>query len=691
MPGRFISNTAVSQLNPRQREAVHYIDGPLLVLAGAGSGKTSVITRKIAYLIEQCGIDARHIAAVTFTNKAAREMRARVGKLIKGPAAKGLTVSTFHTLGLTILRREHRRLGFKAGFSIFDAEDSLGLIRDMLISEHGGDSDQAGVVQQRISQWKNDLVTPEQAAALAQGPADLLCAQAYIRYQRALKAYNAVDFDDLILRPAELFASDAEALEQWRARIRYLLVDEYQDTNGAQYQLVKLLIGQRQGLTVVGDDDQSIYAWRGARPENLAQLQIDYPHLKVVKLEQNYRSTGRILRAANTVIANNAHVFEKSLWSEFGPGDPIRIVRCANEEVECERVVSEILDHQLRHRGKYGDYAILYRGNHQAKLLELKLQHFQVPYKISGGTSFFARNEIKDVMAYLRLLINPDDDNAFLRIVNVPRRKIGASTLEGLGTYATERGISLHAACEEIGLQTHLPEAALSRLREFTDWLQQTRRRMQGDDAIDAIKGMLRDIDYEDWLQQNSSSPTVAERRMANVMTLVDSLKNSLERAAEENGDSDGANDVVNDNGIEAAIAKLVLRDLLERQQDEEESDDRVQLMTLHAAKGLEFPHVYIIGMEEELLPHRNSIEADSIEEERRLCYVGITRARRTLTLTLCAKRKQFGEMHSCEPSRFLAELPSEDVLWEGRDAPDPEQTKSRARATLAGLKNLLD
>ncbi|HEY3700080.1 MAG TPA: DNA helicase Rep [Spongiibacteraceae bacterium] len=675
----------MTSLNSRQREAVHYIDGPLLVLAGAGSGKTSVITRKIAYLIEHCGIAAKHIAAVTFTNKAAREMRGRVGKLIKGSAAAGLTISTFHTLGLNILRREHRKLGFKAGFSIFDAEDCLGLIRELLITEHGGDADQAGVIQHRISQWKNDLIAPEQAAAMAQGPADLLCAQAYIRYQRALKAYNAVDFDDLILRPAELFATDADVLAQWHTRIRYLLVDEYQDTNGAQYQLVKLLVGQRQGLTVVGDDDQSIYAWRGARPENLAQLQNDYPHLKVVKLEQNYRSTGRILRAANQIIANNPHVFEKSLWSEFGPGDPIRIVRCANEDTECERVVTEIVDHHMRHRGKLGDYAVLYRGNHQAKLLELKLQNFQVPYKISGGTSFFARNEIKDVMAYLRLLINPDDDNAFLRIVNVPRRKIGASTLESLGQYATERGIGLHAACAEIGLQSHLPEAALARLREFIDWLQQTRRRMQGDDAVEAVRDMLRDIDYEDWLQQNSSSPTVAERRMANVLTLVDSLKNTLERAAEE------SNSEIDDNGIEAAIAKLVLRDLLERQQDEDESNDRVQLMTLHAAKGLEFPHVYIIGMEEELLPHRNSIEADTIEEERRLCYVGVTRAQRTLTLTFCAKRKQFGDFLNCTPSRFLDELPAEDVEWEGRESADPAVSKTRARATLAGLKNLLD
>jgi ATP-dependent DNA helicase Rep len=670
----------VNSLNPRQREAVKYIDGPLLVLAGAGSGKTSVITRKIAYLIEKCGIQGRHIAAVTFTNKAAREMRERVAALLRGPAAKGLTIATFHTLGLTLLRKEHRKLGFKSGFSIFDAEDARGLIKDILIAEHGGDNDQAGLIQQRISAWKNDLIDPDQAVAAAQGPADMLCAQAYVRYQRALKAYNALDFDDLILRPVELLQSDADTLEKWRGQIRYLLVDEYQDTNTAQYQLVKLLVGQRAGLTVVGDDDQSIYAWRGARPENLAQLQQDYPHLKVVKLEQNYRSTGRILRAANQVIANNAHVFEKALWSEFGPGDPIRIIRCANEEAECERVATEILDHHLRKKSRFEDYAVLYRGNHQARLLELKLQSYQVPYRISGGTSFFARNEIKDVMAYLRLLINPDDDNAFLRIINVPRRKIGASTLEGLGTYATARGIGMLAACAEIGLESQLPEAAVARLREFTHWLEQIRRRAQGDDAIAAVRDMVRDIEYEDWLRENSSSTAVAERRMGNVTTLIDGLQNTLERDRENS-----------DAGIDSAIAKLVLRDLMERQEEEGDDADKVQLMTLHAAKGLEFANVYIIGMEEELLPHRNSIEGDGIEEERRLCYVGITRARRNLTLTFCARRKQYGDYVSCLPSRFIDELPVEDIEWEGRDGGDPVASKNRARATLAGLRDLLD
>ncbi|WP_372749441.1 DNA helicase Rep, partial [Litorivivens sp.] len=634
----------MSQLNPRQREAVRYIDGPLLVLAGAGSGKTSVITRKIAYLVEQCGIEAKYITAVTFTNKAAREMRERIGSLLSPGAGKGLNISTFHTLGLNILRSEFKTLGYKSGFSIFDQQDCQALLKDLLIQQHGSDGDQVDHIQRAISDWKNDLVAPEEAIAQAQGPADILCSQAYLRYQQALKAYNALDFDDLILLPVTLFRDYPEVLEKWQQKVRYMLVDEYQDTNGAQYELVKKLVGMRAALTVVGDDDQSIYAWRGARPENLGQLQQDYPHLKIVKLEQNYRSTARILKAANTVIANNPHLFDKALWSELGYGDPIRVIKCPNEDAECERVVTEILDHKLRSGTRFGDYAVLYRGNHQARLLELKLQAHQVPYKLSGGTSFFARNEIKDVMAYLRLLINPDDDNAFLRIVNVPRRKIGTSTLEALGRYATDRGVPMYSACEELGLESHLPAAGVQRLREFTQWLDMLRRRCYEDDPIETIRQLLRDIDYLDWLMQNSSSPAVAEKRMANVFVLVDSLKKSLEKDE--------------DTDIEGAITKLVLRDMLERQEDEQESADQVQLLTLHASKGLEYPHVYVIGMEEGILPHQNSLDADTIDEERRLCYVGITRAKRTLTLTYCSKRKSFGEMNICEPSRFLSELP---------------------------------
>ena len=389
----------MTQLNARQREAVLYIDGPCLVLAGAGSGKTSVITRKIAYLIQQCDLPARHIAALTFTNKAAREMKERVTGLVKGAAAKGLTVSTFHNLGLNIIRREYKTLGFKPGFSIFDAEDARSLLKELMLRDGDLDSDHLDLVQHQISNWKNDLTSPEHALSHAQSPGEQAIALIYQRYNQALRAYNAVDFDDLILIPVHLFQQHADVLARWQRKIRYLLVDEYQDTNSSQYLLVKLLVGDRCALTVVGDDDQSIYAWRGARPENMSLLKQDFPSLKVIKLEQNYRSTSRILRVANHLIANNPHEFDKALWSEMGLGDPIRVVRCPNEDGEAERIATEILTQRLRQQNKFRDYAILYRGNHQARLLELKLQHHQIPYKISGGSSFFAKTEIKDVMA----------------------------------------------------------------------------------------------------------------------------------------------------------------------------------------------------------------------------------------------------------------------------------------------------
>ncbi|TGD71852.1 DNA helicase Rep [Mangrovimicrobium sediminis] len=664
----------MSQLNPRQREAVRYIDGPLLVLAGAGSGKTSVITQKIAYLVENCGIRANRIAAVTFTNKAAREMRERVGKLLGGGASEGLTVSTFHQLGLKIIRTERRQLGLKNGFSIFDNQDGQALVRDLLVSEHGADGDQAGNIVQRISQWKNDRVLPEQAVAAAQGPAEMLCAQAYLRYQRALRAYNALDFDDLILLPTLLFEEHPDILERWQNQLHYLLVDEYQDTNASQYLLVRQLIGMRGGLTVVGDDDQSIYAWRGARPENLGQLQEDFPGLRVVKLEQNYRSTGRILNAANTLIANNSHLFDKSLWSELGPGEPLRVLQCADEQDEATQVVAEIIDHKLRKGGRYGDYAILYRGNHQSRLLELELQQQQVPYHLSGGTSFFARNEVKDVMAYLRLLLNPDDDNAFLRIANVPRRKLGATTLEALGQFANGVHCSLTAAIGRVD-SSQMNEAGLARLREFRNWLDGVRRAVDAGDGIAAVRSMLRDMNYFEWLRSQSSSREVAERRMSNVDFLVDGLQRLM-----------GEDEV----GLDEAISRMVLRDLLEQQEEEAAGPESVQLMTLHASKGLEFPHVYIIGMEEKLLPHRSSIDEGNIDEERRLAYVGITRARQSLTMCMARKRRQFGESIDCEPSRFIAELPQDDLRWQGREDDAPEANVKRGQETLAGLKSLL-
>ncbi len=663
----------MTQLNPRQKEAVHYIDGPLLVLAGAGSGKTSVITRKIAYLVNTCGIRSKNIAAVTFTNKAAREMRERVSKLLGSEAAEGLTVSTFHQLGLRIIREERKTLELKSGFSIFDGQDSQGLIKDLLIQEHGSDGDQAQTIAHRISSWKNDRLLPSQALAAASGPADILCAQAYTRYQKALKAYNALDFDDLIMLPTLLFEREPNILEKWQNRLRYLLVDEYQDTNGSQYLLVKQLVGLTGGLTVVGDDDQSIYAWRGAKPENLALLQDDFPALKIVKLEQNYRSTSRILKAANTLIANNDHVFDKQLWSELGYGDHLRVLSCADETAEADQVVAEIIDHKLRKQGRFGDYAILYRGNHQARLVEVALQQMDVPYQMSGGTSFFARNEVKDIMAYLRLLINGDDDNAFLRIANTPRRKLGASTIEALGTHANARRCSMGVAIRHLG-PDQMPPASVARLREFSEWLDQTRQRCRGERGVAGVRQMVRDIRYEDWLNQISSSEDVAQRRMANIDFLLESLQQVMSREKVD---------------LDEAISRLILRDLLEQQEEEDSAADRVQLMTMHAAKGLEFPHVFIIGMEENLLPHRASVQDGNIEEERRLAYVGITRARQTLAMTMARKRRQFGETIDCEPSRFIAELPQDDLQWQGGEKADAAVEQQRAEETLDSLKAL--
>ena len=665
----------MNDLNPSQREAVRHLEGPLLVLAGAGSGKTRVITAKIAHLIEQGGIAARHITAVTFTNKAAREMKGRVGKLLDAQAGRGLSISTFHTLGLNILRRELKAAGLRADFSIFDEQDVEQLLRE-LTKKNEADKETLQRARWQISAWKNDLIDPDAAQGSASDDFESFYAALYGAYQRALRVYNAVDFDDLILLPVSLLRSDPALRERWQNRIRYMLVDEYQDTNGAQYELVKLLVGVRGALTVVGDDDQSIYAWRGARPENLARLRDDFPHLHVIKLEQNYRSTGRILRAANTLIANNEHVFEKRLWSELGPGELLRVVNCRDEEDEAERVISEIIQQRFNSGAPYSSFAILYRGNHQARPFEKALRTQNIPYFISGGTSFFSRSEVKDVMAYLRLIVNPNDDGAFLRIINTPRREIGTSTLETLSHYAAERRCSLFQAIDELALGERLKARPLSRLREFSAWLGSMGRGSE-DSPVETVRQLLNDLDYRDWIEQTSGSDKAAARRWENVEDLIGWLEKL--RADEQKGGSLGH-----------MVNHLSLMDILERQ-DEEDSGDRVVLMTLHGAKGLEFPHVFLVGMEEDLLPHRSSIEEDNIAEERRLAYVGVTRAQRTLVMTCAERRRRAGELVRCEPSRFLQELPDDDLKWEGRGATlSTEEKQARGKASLAGLKAML-
>lgn len=669
------------KLNPNQDEAVKYVSGPCLVLAGAGSGKTRVITNKIAYLVKQCGYKARNIAAVTFTNKAAREMKERVAQTLGKSESKGLMVSTFHTLGLNIIKREYKALGLKPGFSLFDDQDQLALLKELTEKQLDGDKDLLRQLLSTISNWKNDMLTPEQVIKRAQGEQQQLFADCFSMYHKQMKAYNALDFDDLILLPVLLMKTNHEVCQRWQNRIRYLLVDEYQDTNSSQYELVKLIVGERGRLTVVGDDDQSIYSWRGAKPQNLVLLGQDYPKLKLIKLEQNYRSTSRILRAANILIANNPHVYEKSLFSEIPDGEKLKVLLAKDEEHEAERVTGELIAHKFLNRTEYRDYAILYRGNHQSRLIEKSLMQNRVPYKLSGGTSFFARAEIKDIMAYLRVLVNPDDDNAFLRIVNTPRREIGPVTLEKLGSYANMRSKSLFEASFEIGLEQHLSGRGLENLRRFTHWLVKIADQSERGDKVEAVRSLVRDINYEDWLYETSTSAKAAEMRMKNVSDLYSWIVSDLE----------GDNYDQEEKSLKEVVQRLTLRDMMERG-EEEENTDAVQLMTLHASKGLEFPYVYLIGSEEGILPHQTSIDEDNIEEERRLMYVGITRAQRELTFTMCKERRQFGELIKPTQSRFLDELPFDDVEWEVNKKPQSQEERmAKGQAHIASLRAMFN
>jgi ATP-dependent DNA helicase Rep len=665
------------KLNPGQNEAVNFISGPCLVLAGAGSGKTRVITNKIAYLVRECELPARYIAAVTFTNKAAREMKERVAQTLGKKEARGLKISTFHTFGLNIIKSEVKTLGLKPGFSLFDNKDSMSLLKDLTEVEFDGDKELLSGLQSCISNWKNDLILPEDLKNRTLSPSDIEHAEFYQRYYNHLRAYNALDFDDLILLPTVLLKNNEAVRKKWQNKIRYLLVDEYQDTNTSQYELVRLLVGERARFTVVGDDDQSIYSWRGARPQNLVLLQKDFPKLRVIKLEQNYRSTERILHCANILIQNNPHIFEKKLFSELGYGEPLQVITAKNEDHEAERVVAELMAHKFMQATKFKDYAILYRGNFQSRVFEKVLMSNRIPYKISGGMSFFGRTEVKDIMAYLRLLVNQDDDNALLRVINTPTRGIGRVSLEKLGNLANLNRSSMFEAAFDPNLQDVLTGKALVSVEQFSRWIVELSDRAVRGDGIATIREMIKTMGYEEWLYESSTSPKAAEMGMANISTLFGWISNMLE-----------GSELDPPMTLQEVVNRLILRDMMERGEDSEETD-QVQLMTLHASKGLEFPYVFIVGMEEGLLPHQSSIDEDNIEEERRLAYVGITRAQKLLFMTLVKERRQYGEVNNPEPSRFLHELPQDDLVWEHKKPKVSAQ--ERQQKSQVGIANLRD
>lgn len=674
-------HTLPTTLNGPQRAAVLYLNGPCLVLAGAGSGKTRVITQKIAYLLRECSYTGRQIVALTFTNKAAREMSERVRELVEPRLSKGLTISTFHSLGLKFLREEAEAVGLKSSFSIMDATDALAIVQELLATT---DKARLREVQQTISLWKNALMGPDEAEKSANTPGQAEAARVYRSYDATLKAYQSVDFDDLIRLPTQLLMQNETVRSRWQARVKYLLIDEYQDTNVCQYRLVQALVGDRAMFTAVGDDDQAIYAWRGATVENLTQLTRDYPSLQLIKLEQNYRSVQRILTAANQVISHNPNVFDKKLWSELGVGEPIRVSSMDNDQVESESVAMRISAERFERQAQWRDFAILYRSNQQARIVEQALRNLRIPYTISGGQSFFDKTEIRDVLSYLRLLANEEDDPAFIRAITTPKRGVGQSTLQVLGQFAAERRLSLFAAVFELGESSGLAARQLEPLQVFVAYIQRLQQEASkpdgGPPASEALENMLEAIQYERYLYDTWEERQAATR-WQNVMELVAWLK----RKADEDG-----------LRLLDLAQHVALVTMLERGDDEE--PDAVKLSTLHASKGLEFPHVFLIGVEEGLLPHMGREEEDGetpdgadvlvqrVQEERRLMYVGITRAQRSLHISWCKKRRRAREDLIREPSRFIAEMGESAAPAAAAD----EMAGLSPKARLDMLKGLL-
>jgi ATP-dependent DNA helicase Rep len=675
-------------LNAPQREAVRYLDGPCLVLAGAGSGKTRVITQKIAYLLRECGYMSRNVVALTFTNKAAREMAERVKTLVDARLAKGLIISTFHALGVRILHEEATHAGLKPRFSILDADDAIMIIQELLATT---DRARLKAVQTTISLWKNAQLDPEDAERTAITPAEVEAARVYRRYNATLAAYQAVDFDDLIYVPAQLLEHNAEVRERWQNRVRYLLVDEYQDTNVCQYRLVQLLTGTRAMFTAVGDDDQAIYTWRGATIENLAKLTTDYPGIKLIKLEQNYRSVQRILAAANKVLQQNPKLFDKTLWSELGAGEPIIVSAMDSEEHEAESIAMKISAARFERQAQWKDFAVLYRSNHQSRPLEQALRNLKIPYTISGGSSFFDKAEVRDILSYLRLIANDADDPAFIRAVTTPKRGIGQATLQTLGQYAAMRELSLMAAVSESGLESLLQARHLEPLRTFGEFIRRLQWRagrgaVRAKDVTSAepagvlLDDLLHAIQYERYLYDTLDERS-AQGRWENVCELIGWLKRKAEQ---------------DDMTLFDLVQHVALVTMLER--DQEGEPNAVKLSTLHASKGLEYPHVYLIGVEEDLLPHVGKDDTDGdparstenltlrIQEERRLMYVGITRAQRSLSLSWCKKRRKAREERSREPSRFIAEMGLGDTRIQEDEATVAMSPKER----LNMLRNLL-
>ncbi len=672
-------------LNPQQLKAVKQTEGAVLVLAGAGSGKTRVITYRIAYLIIAKRIPPENILAVTFTNKAANEMKERVHGLVGKERGEGVIVSTFHSLCVRILRREIEKLGYKRNFSIYSSSDQVGLVRQIVreLSLDGKKYD-AEAILWKISAAKNSLVSPRDYKPRSGDEYELAAARVYPKYQSALKAFNALDFDDIIMLVIELFRGRPDVLERWQDRFRYIMVDEYQDTNAAQFLLIKLLAAKYSNLCVVGDDDQSIYGWRGADVGNILDFEKDYADCRVIKLEQNYRSTGNILQAANSVIKNNSRRKEKTLWTDTGAGRLIDLVVANDDEEEASTVVERIQLETFRDKLSYGDFAILYRANAQSRAFEEKLRYANIPYVLIGGMEFYERKEVKDSLSYLKVISNPRDEVALLRIVNFPRRGIGDGTVVRINQWSMEHECPLFDAFGRVAEISGIAPATKDLALGFHDLLAGARQRLLKRGSLaHRISALFKEIGIEDELYRTIDDRAAARRRVENVEQIINAAAGYEENTA--------------DPTLAGFLEKVSLLDdeNFPGKGKKEPGKDAVVLMSLHSSKGLEFPHVFLAGMEEGLLPHGKSVDEDfSIDEERRLCYVGITRARRHLTITRCLYRKKYGKLQERYPSRFMEELP-EHLLnqQKGKEASAAaeEETDRLAGNFFARMQSMLE
>ncbi len=686
---------AKMQLNAAQQEAVTYTQGPCLVLAGAGSGKTRVIITKIAYLLRNNLAQPAQILAVTFTNKAAAEMRERIALEVGPEISSQLTICTFHSLGRQILKEQAQLLRLGSHFSIFDETDTLKILKGIIASDYSTlkstqSADYLSTVASHISRWKGELKNP--SSILKDPKSDHITAELYQKYSDYLRACNAVDFDDLIYLPTRLLLLNEKVRSYYQQRYRYIMVDEYQDTNHTQYYLLMCLVASNQRFMVVGDDDQSIYSWRGARPENIKQLTVDFPELKVIKLEQNYRSTSRILHCANSIIAHNQHLFSKTLYSGIEGGEPIRVVTCNDNEQSCEYIAAEILGHRFDHRCKWGDYAILYRSNSQSRDMEKALMSAHIPCKITGDTSFFARMEVKDIMAWCRVLTNPKDDAALLRIINVPHRGIGAQTIKIMTELGRKFNRCLYDCAISQEMHSALNKQQVDALCSFLGLLFDLRHKLAQHHDLEVCRTLIDKIGYRGYLRAENASTNAFEWKLKNVQILMGWIeelltgqksnsfgKSSAAGSAGAAGAAGTASDLNQplEMSFGEAVERLGLREMMDKKADEDEEQDAVQMMTLHAAKGLEFPVVFLLGMEEGILPHRTSIEEHNIEEERRLAYVGVTRAQKELTLVVARQRKQGNSIVQQEPSRFIGEMPKEELTFIDLAKPQKQSKES--------------